>query len=141
MSIKLPLLPEDCVAADVAALVTPLLVLANVVLHCWNLKRGECQAFEANFTHFFCYHPVLQFSPNIKFSLAALLGTKHKRIRVGTIFIHRCFLYHSFSSVSSISVPSCRSHQLHCWDSKRGGWSGNLSCVMLLHRQFSEGTH
>ena len=37
--VELPLLPEDGVAADVAALVAPLLVLPNVVLHCWDLNR------------------------------------------------------------------------------------------------------
>ena len=37
--VELPLLPEDGVAADVAALVAPLLVLPNVVLHRWNLNR------------------------------------------------------------------------------------------------------
>ena len=37
--VELPLLPEDGVAADVAALVAPLLVLPNVVLHRWDLNR------------------------------------------------------------------------------------------------------
>ena len=37
--VELPLLSEDGVAADVAALVAPLLVLPNVVLHRWNLNR------------------------------------------------------------------------------------------------------
>jgi len=39
VTIKLPLLPEDGVAADVPALVTPLFVLPNVVLHCRNIIK------------------------------------------------------------------------------------------------------
>merc|ERR1719507_1029269 len=37
VTVELPLLPEDCVAADVPALVAPLLVLPDVVLHRWDI--------------------------------------------------------------------------------------------------------